>query len=176
MWNARNAVLGLSMAVLLVGCASPPMGPSVQVMPAPNKPFDVFQADQATCKQYAQQQVSGQAQSANNQALGTAVIGTVLGAGLGAAVGGGQGAAVGAASGAVAGTAIGANGSQYAQGGIQQQYDNAYLQCMYAKGNQVPGYSSGPYAPPPPPPGSGPYAPPPPPGSGSYAPPPSPGG
>ena len=24
--------------------------------------------------------------------------------------------------------------------GIQQQYDNAYAQCMYAKGNLVPGY------------------------------------
>jgi hypothetical protein len=36
---------------------------------------------------------------------------------------------------------------------IQQQYDNAYSQCMYAKGNMVPGY--GPMmvnSPPPPPP------------------------
>jgi hypothetical protein len=38
--------------------------------------------------------------------------------------------------------------------GIQQQYDNAFAQCMFARGNMVPGY--GPMmvnAPPPPPPG-----------------------
>lgn len=129
----------LAIAVALGACAAPPPGPSVQVMPAPNKPFEVFAADQGDCKQYAQQQVSGQAQAANNQAVGTAVIGTLLGAGLGAAIGGGQGAAIGAASGAVAGTAIGASGSQAQQAAIQQQFDNAYAQCMYAKGNQVPG-------------------------------------
>jgi uncharacterized protein YcfJ len=156
MYRKSLTAFGFATAIALGGCASPPQGPSVGVMPAPNKPFDQFQADQETCKQYAQGQVSGQAQSANNQAVGTAVIGTILGAGLGAAVGGGQGAAVGAASGAVAGTAIGASNSQGAQGSLQQQYDNAYMQCMYSKGNQVPGTqpqysgSQGPNSAPPP--------------------------
>ena len=138
--HSKSAIASLlALSAVLAACAGPPPGPTVQVMPPPNKPFDVFASDQAYCKQYADQQVSGQAQSANNQAVGTAVIGTLLGAGLGAAIGGGQGAAIGAASGAVGGTALGAANSQGQQGSIQQQYDNAYAQCMYAKGNQVPG-------------------------------------
>jgi hypothetical protein len=74
----------------------------------------------------------------------------------------------------VVGTTVGANGTAYGQYGLQWSYDNAYSQCMYAKGNQLPGYSYGSYAPPPPPPGYyGNYTPPPPPGySGGYAPPP----
>jgi hypothetical protein len=130
------------------------MGPRVAVMPGQNKPFEVFQQDKYYCTQYAQSQVGGQAQEANNQAVGSAILGTVLGAGLGAAVGGGRGAAIGAAGGAVAGTAVGAGGSQNSQRGIQGQYDVAYSQCMYSRGNQVPGYqgASAPppsYAPPP---------------------------
>ena len=100
--------------------------------------------------------VAGQAQNANNRAVGAAAIGTVLGAGLGAAIGGGRGAAIGAGSGAIAGTGVGMGGSSNEQYGIQQQYDNAFAQCMYAKGNMVPGY--GPMmvnAPPPPPPPPG---------------------
>ena len=130
---------------MLAGCAATPMGPTIQVMPGPNKSFDTFQTDQLVCKNYAEQQVQGQADVANQRAVGGAVLGTVLGAGLGAAVGGaygnaGAGAAIGAASGAGAGTLYGANASTQAQWSIQQQYDNAYAQCMYSKGNQVPGF------------------------------------
>lgn len=35
----------LTLLALLAGCASLPDGPRVAVMPAPNKPFDVFVAD-----------------------------------------------------------------------------------------------------------------------------------
>jgi hypothetical protein len=171
------SIAGLMTGVLFVSaCATPPMGPRVAVMPGPNKPFEAFQQDDAVCRQYAQQQVGGQAQTANNQAVGGAILGTVLGAGLGAAIGGGRGAAIGAAGGAVAGTAYGANSSQYAQGGIQQQYDIAYRQCMFSKGNGRGAYRSAPpagYGPPPgyegqqgyqqPQPGYGNGAPPPPP-------------
>jgi hypothetical protein len=155
----------LAICLMATACAHPPMGPQVSVMPGPNKPFDVFQQDDAMCRSFAQNQVAGQAQDANNRAVGAGVLGTVLGAGLGAAVGGGRGAAIGAGAGAVAGTAYGANGSAYEQGGIQRQYDNAYTQCMYSRGNQTPqprpraygpppGYGPGPgYGPPPPPPG-----------------------
>ncbi len=170
MRNYRNVAGLTAIALVASACAAPPMGPRVAVMPPPNKPFEVFQQDKAVCMQYAQQAVGGQAQAANNQAVGGALLGTVLGAGLGAAVGGGRGAAIGAAGGAVAGTAVGANGSARAQYGIQGQYDNAYSECMYSKGNQVPGYYR---APPPsygPPPGYGQsYSPPP---SGGYPPPP----
>ena len=130
------AVIGL----LLSGCAQTPLGPTVQVMPGPGKSFDAFQYDQAGCKQFAEGAVAGQAQNANNRAVGAAAIGTVLGAGLGAAIGGGRGAAIGAGSGAVAGTGLGMGSSSNEQYGIQQQYDNAFAQCMYAKGDMVPGY------------------------------------
>lgn len=94
-----------------------------------------------SCRSFANGQVAGQAQAANNTAVGGAVLSTVIGAGLGAAIGGGRGAAIGAASGAGFGAAAGAGGSSGAQMGIQMQYDNAYSQCMYARGNQVPGYA-----------------------------------
>jgi hypothetical protein len=85
--------------VLLGGCVQQPPGPTVAVMPAPYKPFEVFQQDQAICMAYGKQMTNGQAQAANTQSVGTAAVGTVLGAGLGAAIGGGTGAAIGAASG-----------------------------------------------------------------------------
>ena len=139
----KATAVGIATLIALTGCATPPAGPTVGVMPAPNKSFNDFAADQAVCKQWADSQVAGQAQAANNQALGGAAVGTLLGAGLGAAIGAaagspGIGAAVGAASGATLGTAAGANSSAYANMPIQQQYDVAYSQCMYAKGNQVP--------------------------------------
>ena len=149
----------MALVLLLGGCVSQPMGPSVAVMPAPNKPFEVFAQDQGVCTQYASQQVGGGAQVANNEAFGTAVITTILGAGLGAAIGGGPGAAIGAASGAVAGTAVGTGPAWADQYGLQQRYDIAYSQCMYAKGNQVPGYydarPGASFPPPPPPPPAG---------------------
>jgi hypothetical protein len=137
--------------ILLVGgCVAPPIGPTVPVMPAPNKPFEVFRYDQASCMDYASHQVAGGAQLANNQQVLTGVAGTLLGAGLGAAIGGGRGAAIGAASGALAGTTMGAGSAEMAQMSLQQRYDLGYAQCMYAHGNQVPGFA--PIVPPPPPP------------------------
>jgi hypothetical protein len=138
----RFAPLSALAVVLLTlaGCATTPMGPTVNVMPGPNEPYSVFQQDQAYCQSVAQQQVGNQAQAANNKAVGTAAVTTVLGAALGAAIGGGHGAAIGAAAGAGGGAAYGANGSANAQYGIQQQYNNVYAQCMYTKGAQVPGY------------------------------------
>jgi uncharacterized protein YcfJ len=139
----RFRVLSAALVVpllLLDGCAQTPMGPTVAVMPAPGKPFDVFASDQAICKQFADSQVAGGAQAANNQQVGTAVLGTILGAGLGAAIGGGRGAAIGAASGALGGTAVGAGPASQANLSLQQRYDIAYAQCMYTRGNQVPGF------------------------------------
>lgn len=129
----------LSSLLVLASCAFAPMGPTVQVLPSPTKPFQVFQQDQADCKQYAQSEVAGQADAVNQNAVGSAAIGAVLGGVLGAAVGNRQGAGVGGAFGAVAGSSAGANSSAYGQRSIQIQYNNAYLQCMYSKGNQIPG-------------------------------------
>ncbi len=137
--HRRLGLLLLLPVAGLAACAQPPMGPMVQVLPGSRKSFEAFQLDGASCQQYAQGAVAGQAQQANNQAVGGAVLGTLLGAGLGAAVGGGRGAAVGAASGALLGTAGGSEYSAGVQGSIQAQYDNAYGQCMYGKGNRVAG-------------------------------------
>lgn len=155
----KTASGSLAALLLLSGCVSQPLGPTVQVMPAPGKPFDVFQQDQAYCRQYAYQQTAGGAQQASNRQVLTGVLGTALGAGLGGAIGGGRGAAIGAGSGALGGTLFGAGPAQEAQMNLQQRYDLAFAQCMYAHGNQVPGfqpaYSPGfqpGYPPPPPPP------------------------
>ena len=138
MFKATAAAMGS--VLLLSACAQTPMGPTVAVMPAPGKPFDVFMSDQALCKQYAEGQVAGQAQNANMRAVGAAALTTALGAGLGAAIGGGRGAGIGAASGALGGAGIGAMSSDNANMTIQQRYDVAFSQCMYSRGNQVPGF------------------------------------
>jgi hypothetical protein len=143
---ARRLTLSVATAALLAGCAATPMGPTVQAMAGPGKTFDVFQADNMSCRNFAAQQVQGQADAANKRAVGTALLTTALGAATGA-VGGslagdaGGGAAVGGAVGAGAGSAVGAMNNSDDQIGIQGQYDNAYSQCMYAKGEQVPGYA-----------------------------------
>ena len=50
--RAHSALVSTGMAALLLaGCVSEPLGPRVAVMPAPNKPFDVFQQEQAMCEQ-----------------------------------------------------------------------------------------------------------------------------
>ena len=138
MKRRTNAAMMLTTALLLQACASAPLGPTVQVIPAPRRPFEAFQQDDFSCRQFASGQTQGQARQANNMAVGGAVLGTVLGAGLGAALGGGRGAAIGAAGGAVIGTGAGAGSSAKTQYSIQQQYDIAYVQCMVAKGNRLP--------------------------------------
>lgn len=146
---AKKSGASLTALLLLSACAAQPMGPSVTVMPAPGKAFEVFQADQAMCKTYADAEVAGGAQQANTQQVLTGALGTVLGAGLGAAIGGGKGAAIGAASGALGGAAIGTGPSARAQGSLQQRYDGAFMQCMSAQGNQIPTYASPNYGQPP---------------------------
>jgi hypothetical protein len=171
----RGWVLLLGCAVAaLAGCATLPTGPSVMVLPAPGKPFEQFQAEDAVCRQWAAQQVGGQpgAPATQNTAVGAAV-GTAVGAGLGAGLGAlaghaGTGAAIGAGTGLLAGAAAGANADQASAWDAQRRYDMAYQQCMYAKGNQIPGAVRVPRRPapaplPPPPPGYSPAPPGPPP-------------
>jgi len=171
----KGAFLLFSALVALAGCATMPTGPSVMVMPGPGKPFDVFQADDFTCRQYAQQSIGGASPSqTGNQNLATgAVVGTLVGAGLGAAIGAatgnvGAGAAIGGGAGLLGGTAMGSSAGASSEYQLQRRYDIAYQQCMYAKGNQIPGSGAPPRrisAPPPPPPG---YQQGPPPQSGSW--------
>lgn len=171
-------IFPLVAVVVLTGCATIPTGPSVMVLPGAGKPFEQFQADDYVCRQWASQQAGGDpAATANQNMAGAAVVGTVIGAGLGAAIGAasgnpGVGAAVGAGSGLLGGTAVGANAGYAFGWEVQRRYDIAYQQCMYAKGNQIPGVARaarpGRLAPPPPPPpgvAPVPSAPPPPPGA-----------
>lgn len=161
----------------VAACTTIPTGPSVMAMPGTGKSFDQFRGDDAECKQFALDQIGGA--TANDRAVDSGVksaaVGTVVGALAGAALGGHQGAGVGAGVGLLAGSAAGANAAQASGYSSQRRYDNAYVQCMYAKGDRVPvsgRMMSGParaYNPPPPPSG---YAPPP---SGYPPPPPPPG-
>jgi uncharacterized protein YcfJ len=124
--------------LLLTACAEHPMGPTVAVMPGPNTDFSSFQNDQAVCRNFADQAVRDQARGANLRGLGTAALGTGLGAGLGAAVGGGRGAGIGAAAGALGGTGLAARNTSNANASIQAQYNNAFASCMFSLGNSVP--------------------------------------
>lgn len=158
-------------AGLLAGCAEIPNGPAVAVMPPPGKPFELFVADDQLCRTWASQSINGTSaqQSATASLIGSAAVGTALGAAVGAMAGGHGSVGGGAAVGAVLGTAVGANEAGYAGRSVQRRYDIAYQQCMYARGNLLPGQSAAGYtsAPPPPPPGS---PPPPPPGAAPQAP------
>jgi hypothetical protein len=166
-------------ALLMLGaCTTIPTGPSVLVMPGTGKSFDQFRDDDADCRQFALGQVGGATanETAVESGVKSAAVGAVVGALAGAAMGGHQGAGVGAGVGLLAGSAAGAGAGQASGYGLQRRYDNAYIQCMYAKGDRVP--VSGQLTPgpaqavnPPPPPASAYSPPPPPPG---YPPPPPP--
>ena len=126
---------------LITGCASLPTGPRVAVMPAPGKPLDLFTMEDRQCRNYADQSIGiAPREVANQNMVGSAAVGTAIGAAAGALAGGNQGAATGAAIGMVAGTASGSSQASYAGADAQRRYDIAYQQCMYAKGNQLPGY------------------------------------
>lgn len=166
MMNLRRGIFSFLIVAGLAGCATVPTGPSVMVLPPSDKPFEEFQADDAACRQYAYESVGGVTgqQAAQNAAVSSAVVGTALGAGAGALIGSasgnvGAGAAIGAGTGLILGSAAGtgyASGSYYE---MQRRYDIAYMQCMHAKGNLIPGVRrSRPQRtpPPPPPPGYGP--------------------
>ena len=134
------------MLLVLGGCATLPTGPSVNVLPAQGKSFDTFQAEDATCRQWAEQQMGMATQQAYDKNVATgAVAGTAIGAGLGAGLGSASGhagasAAIGAASGLLFGTAAGSDSGRVSGREAQRRFDNAYVQCMYSNGNQVPGY------------------------------------
>ena len=183
-------------ALAAAGCATVPLGPSVMVLPGNGKTFDQFQFDNGVCREWAMQQTGTKGDVPADNAVKGAAVGTLLGAGAGAAIGAagnnpGLGAAVGAGAGLLGGSAVGANQGASAYRTAQQRYDMAYMQCMYAKGNQIPmraapqsSYRTQPasqVAPPPPPPPPPPAAPappsvpsvtPPPPPSGTPPPPP----
>jgi outer membrane lipoprotein SlyB len=137
-----HGLLGASL--LLCGCVSIPAGPSVMVLPGSRTSFEQFQMDDAACRSFAFQQSGAPAQQAAQESgVVSAAVGTAVGAAAGAAIGAAagapaSGAAIGAGSGLLLGAGSGVARADYAGAAVQQRYDNAYMQCMYAKGNQIP--------------------------------------
>ncbi len=132
--SALLAVTGLG------ACATLPSGPSIPVLPGTGKSFDQFRVDDAICRQFAFQQIGGVSaqDAANRSGVASAAVGTAVGAAAGAAFGGGQGAAIGAGTGLLFGSAVGTSVASSSFAVSQQQYNNSYIQCMFAKGNRVP--------------------------------------
>jgi hypothetical protein len=168
----RRRLFLLAAGLGLGACTIMPNGPNVMALPGTGVPIELFRADDFVCRDFAFGQIGGRSaqQAANQSAAASAAVGTAVGALAGAAMGGQQGAAVGAGAGLLVGGAVGSENARSAGFGSQRQYDNAYIQCMYAKGHRVPvagnvSYSRPVKAPdagiPPPPPGA---PPPPPPG------------
>ncbi len=161
--KARIVVGAVALTMILSGCvqvqapdiptmAVLPPGPSVTAAPAPNKSFEAFQQDKGACMQDANRAVAGGVEAANREAIGTAALGTLLGAGVGAAIGGASGSpGIGAAIGAALAGGIAAYSASQSQDELQQQYDRIYADCMSAKGDRVPGSTPPVVSPSPPP-------------------------
>jgi hypothetical protein len=139
------ATLGLIGLASLSACAvAPPTGPTVLAVPGKDKSFAQFQQDDGSCRNYAQDRIgpTSPSEAATQSGVGTAAIGTVLGAAAGAVIGGaagnpGLGAAIGAGSGLALGAGAGASNAAVSGGSVQRAYDNAYIQCMSGNGEQV---------------------------------------
>ena len=160
---------GLLLALLaLAGCVSMPSGPSQMSLSGTGKSFDQFRSDDTECRQYATAQIGGNTpeQAATDSGVKSAAVGTAVGAAAGALIGGSsRGAGVGAGVGLLGGALAGSGAGHQSGHSLQQRYDSAYFQCMYAKGHKVPvtgRYTSSQeretrdrpayYSPPPPPP------------------------
>lgn len=139
--NRKPLFVALSASALLLGgCASIPTAPSLMALPGTGRTLDQFRFDDNECRRYAFQQIGGQTaeQAQKDSAVRSAAIGTAVGAVAGAAIGGRSGAGVGAGTGLVFGSIAGSEAGERSGYGTQRQYDNAYIQCMYAKGHKVP--------------------------------------
>jgi hypothetical protein len=133
------------LAAGLAGCTTIPDGPGVMALPGSGASFDRFRADDFDCQSYARQTtgIASPQQAAEQSAVRSAVVGTAVGAAAGALMGAaggdaGAGAAMGAGSGLIVGSAAGSGAYGTSAWQVQERYDAAYVQCMYAKGHQVP--------------------------------------
>ncbi|MDP3621995.1 MAG: glycine zipper family protein [Polynucleobacter sp.] len=135
-------VLPLLVVMSFTACVSAPTGPTIAVMPREGKPFDVFQKEDQECRVFAADAVKNTSNAALKQGATSALIGAALGAAAGAVIQGGSGQNIGtgAGIGLLGGSAMGAVGASNKEDQAQTQYNIAYQQCMYAKGNQVPSF------------------------------------
>jgi len=128
------------LAPLLAACTTIPDGPSTYALPGSGKSFERFRYDEGDCRQYASAQTGGRTanDAAVNSGVASAAVGTAIGAVAGAAMGGSHGAAAGAGAGLMVGALAGTGTAQASGHQMQQRYDMAYGQCMYAKGHKIP--------------------------------------
>ncbi|MBU3607390.1 glycine zipper family protein [Polynucleobacter nymphae] len=140
----RITVLTASVLASLAACVSAPTGPTVAIMPREGKPFEVFQQEDQQCREFAANSIKDSSNVALKDAATSAAIAAALGAAAGAMIGGGSHTNVGtgAGIGLLGGAGIGAMNASGKENQSQTQYNIAYQQCMYSKGNQVPSYSA----------------------------------
>jgi hypothetical protein len=121
---------------LVMGCDTVPQAPTVTMLPGVHKSADEFRTDDADCRQYAVDQL-GSAVSAPRglgSGLTSGLSGTAVCPATNRAVGDNRSATAG-----TAGTLIdGTDSAQSAGSGLQERYNCAYVQCMYARGDRVP--------------------------------------
>ncbi|WP_241023842.1 glycine zipper family protein [Paraburkholderia sp. Ac-20340] len=113
-------------------------------LPQSGKPLSEFQQDDAGCRTYAAQLVNpvASAPAVANAGLAAPVVGAAGGAAAGALIGlgagnAGAGAAIGAGAGLLLGSVAGQQQHGASQAALQQQYDNAYAQCIVAHGDSI---------------------------------------
>ena len=129
MFKKISAVI-LVGAMALTGCASQSdWRPTVDPYGDPNAAN--IERDTVECRQLAKNASGGTAKEAGKGALIGGAIGAAAGAALGAAVGSpGRGAAIGAAAGGLGGAAK--------QGfGAEDDFKNAFRNCMSGRGHRV---------------------------------------
>ena len=143
--QTARAALALLIPLSLGACAvAPPTGPSVLALPAKGKDMQTFQAEDYNCRNYAQAQIGGNtpANAANQSAVGSAALGTALGAGAGALLGRSAGPWARVRRSAPAPGCWPARRSaramrRFRARSLQQRYDMAYTQCIASTGNSV---------------------------------------
>jgi hypothetical protein len=140
----KHAVILGFVALGLVACTvPPPRGPSVVSLPPKGKDLAQFQQEDAFCQDRGAASLGlNSEQAAAQSAIGSAAIGTALGAAAGGLIGAatgnfGAGAAIGAGAGLVAGGAAGVGAAQNTNFSMQERYDVTYAQCMASYGNSV---------------------------------------
>ena len=130
----KRTVLTLALISSLVACVSAPTGPTVAIMPREGKPFEVFQQEDQQCREFAANAIKDTSNAALKEGATSAAAGAVIQGGSSQNIG------TGAGIGLLGGAAMGAMNSSGKQNQAQAQYNIAYQQCMYSKGNQVPSY------------------------------------
>ena len=140
----KRIILSFAVISILAACTSAPTGPTVAIMPREGKPFEVFQDEDQQCRQFAVNAVKDTSDAALKEGMTSAAVGAALGAAAGLVIGGGSHTNVGTGAGVglLGGAGLGAMNASGKQNQAQEQYNIAYQQCMYSKGNQVPSYKA----------------------------------